>query len=116
MNNKFLENLKVGDDVGISSRYDRLHVSKVKRITKTLIVTESSKGYEEKFKRHSGCTGGSYSFDRLLEPTVEFYMQYNRELFIDGIKYHIAHSILEKMTNEELKDIYLKLKKVKEIQ
>lgn len=109
MDRKFLEDLKVGDNVGIKTHYYGFRLEKVKRITKTMIVTE---GY--RFKRETGFSmGDGYTINRLVELTPEFYDTYYRQVYTNGIKRMIENSILEKLSINELKEICLKLKEKK---
>ena len=67
---EWLENLKVGDQVVVMSGggyMSRDYVSTVKRLTKTLIVTENDRG----FRRSDGRSPGGIYHDFLEEPTLQ---------------------------------------------
>ncbi|MCK9542087.1 MAG: hypothetical protein M0R03_08665 [Novosphingobium sp.] len=76
MNKEFLNTLKVGDKVGVSSHYHGLMLTTIKRITKTLIVTEN----DQRFNKDNGYAKGSVGFftRTLIAPTEEFYKNYYR--------------------------------------
>lgn len=75
MNDKWLEKLKVGDDVFVSQRYGEIpEAGLVKRFTKTqIVVTYLNSEYERKFRRKDGMSVGGDIWHRqcLLEPTEE---------------------------------------------
>lgn len=84
MNNQWLEQLKPGDPVVVSSSRSRKYLTKIDRITKTPLVIKRKnfvgEYYEVKFRRSDGfAPGDSWPRERLLEPTPELFEEIRRE-------------------------------------
>lgn len=71
---KWLENLKVGDKVIEDLHFDGKSISTVVRFTKTMIVAKSPRGFESRYKKDGFAPGGGsrgWSSHMIREATPE---------------------------------------------
>lgn len=104
---EFLQNLKVGDKVALSSHYHGLSTDIVVRITKTMIITE-----RKRYSKRDGYVVGDSGFfkTRIQEATPEFMDKFYRQNYTQLIKNYVSNNKLDKLPVEQLKEIYTKLK------
>jgi len=105
--NNFLKNLKVNDKVGLNHHYHGLSIEMIIKITKTMIITD-----KKRYNKNTGYEiGTGYYLTHLHKIDNLFIQKYNRQNYTRGIKNLIGKNYLELLTEEELKEIYQKLKK-----
>lgn len=103
MEKEFLQNLKVGSQVGVEIHNDK-RLDIVKRITKTMIILEKS----GKFNRETGKSvgGNGWYHNYLHEPTEEFLKDYYTVQYKNLIRHYIDNGALNGLEVKELKTIY----------
>ena len=82
MNKEWLDNLKPGDEVAVNSLCRGLYISKVKRITKTLIVLES----EVQVTKKHGTDRGQYPSVHIEPPTPALRDKIRRSVLISKLQ------------------------------
>jgi hypothetical protein len=106
------KNLKVGDPVGIDSRWNK-YITKVIKITPTGRIVVSVGQAEETFRPSGVSTGGdSYSKNYLVEPTQKF----RDEILMEKIPNWLSNIDWRKLPLELLKSIRDMIKKYEETQ
>ena len=99
---KELEDLVVGDDVLITSRYYR-RIAKVDKVTKTQIVVDNVR-----FRRDSGwqCGSDRWNIRRISVPTEKDISDVKEENLRKTLIYSISSFDFKRLSTDELKQVY----------
>ena len=98
-NEKWLESLKVGDQVALNGSYNNLLIRVVSRLTKTLIILDTG----GRFRRDSGyVVGGNIWNSSLITPVTE---EIRSKIRTSNLKYKISRINFESLTNEKIERI-----------
>ena len=99
---KELKDLVVGDDVLVTGMYYR-RIAKVDKVTKTQIVIDN-----DRFRRDSGwqCGSDRLNVRRISVPTLKEISDFKEENFRKELLYAISSFDFERLSTDELKQVY----------